>query len=88
MPDFADEVVLEKWEPASKNDEAQLRLKYNGNDVIIKGCEEYGTLCPLSVVRKAISKHIPQDFAKECEASTTHENSAQANGTAGTTFLE
>ena len=56
--------------------------------MIIKGCEEYGTLCPLSVVRKAISKHIPQDFAKECEASTTHENSAQANGTAGTTFLE
>jgi len=66
VPDFAADVVLETWQPLSPNDETKLRIKYEGTNVVIKGCEEYGSLCPLSVVRKAVSKHIPKNFEEEC----------------------
>lgn len=65
VPEFADDVVLETWvNPHAA--EPNLRLKYAGADVVIKGCEQYGALCPLSVVRRAVAKDIPGDIIAAC----------------------
>lgn len=66
VPEFAEDVVLETWVNPHNDNEPKVRLKYSGDDIIIRGCEQYGPLCPISVVRKAVAKHIPVDLDRAC----------------------
>lgn len=66
VPDFAADLVVETWVPPTEGVEPLVRLKYEGKDVQISGCEKYGTLCPVSVVKEAVRKHIPDDWHAAC----------------------
>lgn len=66
IPQFAADVVLETWLSARAHSEPMVRLRYEGEEVVIKGCEAFGGLCPISVVRKAVEERVPRNLEKAC----------------------
>lgn len=90
IPDFAADVVLETWVHPDTPDEPKVRLKYAGEDVLMAGCEQYGPLCPVAVVRAAVAKHIPDDWDRACGGSfdppSPPATSKEESGAEGTTF--
>lgn len=63
VPKFGADVVLEVWERDGKED--AVRVRYEGEEVVVKGCESWGGMCPISVFGKALRKRIP-DTELEC----------------------
>lgn len=87
VPDFAADLVLETWKhPKKVEQEPLLKLRYEGEEVQIAGCEQYGTLCPLSVVRAAVSQHIPTDLPGECASTAAPTEAGHHGSDDGTSF--
>lgn len=92
VPEFATDVVLETWQPADPTHPPKLTVRYGGKPIVIDGCQEYGYLCPLDVVRKAVQRFIPTDYANACGGTMAernrrnnlpedHEHEAHSDGT-------
>lgn len=69
VPEFAADVVLETWDDGRPNSEAMVRLRYEGEEVVIKGCEAFGAMCPVSMVRKAVRDRLPPDLKEACQGT-------------------
>lgn len=73
VPNFAADVVLETWkQPKAK--EPLMRVTYEGEGIVMKGCEAYGELCPASVVRKMVETVVPKDYWGACGGSLKERN--------------
>lgn len=74
VPDFAADVVLETWQPADSTQPPKLAVRYGGKPLVIDGCQQYGHLCPLDVVRKAVQRFLPTDYASACGGTIAERN--------------
>lgn len=89
IPQFAADMVLETWLSTQAHSEPMVRLRYEGEGVVIKGCEEFGDLCPVSVVRKAVRERVPRDLEKACRGrKEDRTRKAEKSMPAGTTVVE